>query len=513
MACIKNNPVYVTVEKNLDYVSSGHSTIKKEDMIRVCEYVQGEHANSLYAEAINCSKNPKLAAEQFARDRDKYFREKKGGGMQGGGEEILAHHFYISFAKCDHLSIKKAMRIVREWLKVNGLDEYRLIMAPHVNTKLLHIHVTICAYHPKKHQKLHDNHANVYQWKKTLNRILVRENLSIIENKFLNKDPEYKAWFDKVREEGKIIIHKEMTAEEKKVYQEELKAMKQAQRENKNEKPNQERKAGTDEIKKEIQEEFLEQIRRSEEEERKKKEIAARYYYSSYHKPYKHHTGSGRYYSANAYGKNGRKRGMMELSLILAALVITGKNYCENKPKDKPDNVIYLGKTDVKAQKILNGISVAREYGINSPGSVDTHLKECGMNMQSLKKENYRLNKIIEDARASEFEKQDATAAIKKNDDLLKKLKRDYRNLKYLQATHSEVIKPEFREYCYPERPAISPEKPEKEPEQTENTKTMPDNGFRDIDDIISKAKEKALKNEKYKPESKGKDKEKDLSR
>lgn len=508
MACIRNNPVYVTVERNLDYVSSGHSTIKKEDMIRVCEYVQGDHANALYAEAINCSKNPKLAAEQFARDRDKYFREKKSGGMQGGGEEILAHHFYISFAKCDHLSVKKAMRIVREWLKANGLDEYRLIMAPHVNTKLLHIHVTICAYHPKKHLKLHDNHANVYQWKKTLNRILVRENLSIIENKFLNYDPEYKAWFDKVRDDGKIIIHKEMTPEERKAYQEELKAMKKAQRENKNKEPEPEKKVRTKEIEKEIREEFLEQLRRTEEEEREKKERAARYYCSSYHKPYKHHTGSGRYYSAVAYGKNGRKRGVLELSLILAALVIAGKNYCENKPKDEPDDVIYFGKTDVQAQRILNGISVAREYGINSPGNIDTHLKECGMNMQSLKKENYRLNKIIEDTRASEFEKQDASAAVKKNDDLLKKLKRDYRSLKYLQATHSEVVKPEFREYCYPERTVISPEKPKKEPEQPESHKTAELERKPDLAYIMSNAEKRTLKNEKYKA-----DYEKDLSR
>lgn len=489
MATLISNPVYVTLEKNIDYVTKAHNQIKKEDLQKVSQYVQGDHANILYVHANGCSKNPKLAAEQFMQDRDNYWSKKNTDKLQGQTEkknEILAHHFYISFPLCDKISLEEQMQIYEEWLKATGLDAYKSNAAPHVNTQFSHIHASICAYHPTKKKKINHKRDEVYRWRKELNYILVKHGLSIIENEKLNEDPEYKAWFDKVKAEGKIIIHSEMTPEERAAYQEEVEERKKSKRKNKNNSPKKDSLVSEKQIREELQSEFYEQLKRKKEEEENNKQKALRYYHNN---AYRNHHRMGRYYSVYAYDKNGRKRGILELTFMLSAIVIFGAKFEKNKQVERKNDFVYFGKTDVKAQRMMDAIATAREYDIQKPSSVPERIRECGADMNSLKKENYRLKKLFDDPETTDAEKEEILKEALRNDVLLDSLKRDYRNLKYMEATYTECTDLSYLREYYSEPRRIKWKLPEQEPE------IQPEQAHLSIDALISNAEKQKAEN------------------
>ena len=69
----KFNAVYSAVGDNLRYIADVEKQIPDSDVLKVMAYVNGEHAETIYARAYHCSSNPVLAAEEFLADRGKYF--------------------------------------------------------------------------------------------------------------------------------------------------------------------------------------------------------------------------------------------------------------------------------------------------------------------------------------------------------------------------------------------------------------------------------------------------------
>ena len=143
----KFNPVYKSVSSNLFYIQDGKKMIPEKDLFTVIEYVDGSHAALLYGKAHGTSVNPKLAAEEFMADRNKYFElynmregqrlKGQGKNSKGGKKEILAHHVYLSCAEQDSDKVTPEIlnEIMDRFLKAMGWDGHRAVQAPHLNSK------------------------------------------------------------------------------------------------------------------------------------------------------------------------------------------------------------------------------------------------------------------------------------------------------------------------------------------------------------------------------------------
>lgn len=486
MATLERNSIYTTLKQNLNYIKSGHSTISKEQLFTVGRYIEGDHANILYAQGHMCSKVPELAAEQMLADRDKYWRQKKGKKLQGQTEkkkEVLAEHFYISFHQCDNVDVETAMQIVNKWLKRTGLDQHKALMAPHINTDELHVHISVCAYRADGKRKLSMNNSKMDTLRKQLDYICVEHGLSIVTNPRLLLDPEYKMWYESVVESDKIIVHdprtpKQVIADRKK-------------REKRKAHPETKEMSIEDEVKSEFADCFF----RTQDAEENKKKKATRYYGD---KKYRMHSKPDRYYSVHLYDQNGRKRSLLELIFMLFYVILTGATF-QHQASNGRYTYDNMGEKDDQAQYLIDNIRLAREYDINNPSKIEDKLKACGDDMNSLKKENYRLQKIIDISPSAE-ERAEAAAKIESNNAVLKDLGRDYHNLKRLQANYEYCMAPEYSSQFY----SFHYNAPEKAPvreEESEKTATQvaPEGRKLDIEDIMHSAEERSSENKKYK--------------
>lgn len=208
----KFNAVYSSVEGNLCYIADAEKQIPDREVLKVMAYVNGEHAETMYARAYHCSSNPVLAAEEFLADREKYFachNGKKLSGQGSGKKEILAHHVYVSCHEDDHVTPELLMKIADNFIKKMHLEDFRIFVSPHLNTPRKHFHMSICAYSMDGKRKFHMKNDVRYRCEIELNKIAVGYGLSIIDDFKLriwagHNMPEYIDWLDEVKKEGKI---------------------------------------------------------------------------------------------------------------------------------------------------------------------------------------------------------------------------------------------------------------------------------------------------------------------
>jgi len=483
VATLERNSIYTTLQRNLDYIKSSHSTISKERLFAIGRYIEGDHANILYAQGHGCSKIPELAAEQMLFDRDEYWRRKKGKKLQGQTEkkkEVLAEHFYISFHQCDNVDVETAMQIANEWLQRTGLDQYKALMAPHINTDELHVHISVCAYRVDGKRKISINNAKMDALRKQLDYICVEHGLSIIANQRLLIDPEYKAWYESVVASNKIIIHSPRT--HKKVVADRKK------REERKARP--ETKKIT--IENEVEKEFFSCMYRSQQAEESRKERATRYYGGN---KYRMHSVPNRYYSVHLYDNNGRKRSLLELVFMLISVVFFGAVYHDRNGTSKGRySYDSIGTIDKRIQRLSDTIRLAREYDVNKPSKIDDRIKACGGDMNSLKKQNYRLQKIVDNS-SSEKERAEAAAQIESNNAVLKDLGRDYHNLKRLQADYVYCTSPGYTMQLY----STTHNKPQPQKSQPKNNEPKPQYNKPESQNNKSEYKSNKLKLQKEK--------------
>lgn len=465
MATLKSNPIYTTLAQNLDYVRSAHSTVPPDAVATVARYIEGDHANMLFAKAYDCSLNPELAAEQMLADRERYLHNRKAEHLSGQTEdkhEILAHHFYLSFHQCDDISIEEAVRINEEIFTCAGIiGNYRVLTAPHTNTDEQHVHTTVNSYHKDEQRKYCMNNKERYRLWAIADYVCVEHGLSIVENpKLLAYDAEYREWFSRIKTQGHVVIHPSLSPKQK--------AKQANERMRKKEQPP---KHWT--ISREIEKEVYEHMRRSEKEENERKSRLTRYYDGRYPSHYYRNRG----YSATLYSPTGRKRGILELSLILVGVAAFGMQVHSNL-SDSRGEAIMRFERDKRAQAIMDGIAMTRLLGVNRPSEIAIRLDQCGQDMNSVKRElKAQPDNEVYLARLHE-------------------LKVEYRNLKHLQAIYLPTRMPEYSQqyYC----------KVMNRAHQT--AEVAPESKKQSFNDLVVGAQNRTAQNAKYKAEKDFKD-------
>lgn len=93
-------------------------------------------------------------------------------------------------------------------------------------------------------------------------------------------------------------------------------------------------------------------------------------------------------YRIGLYDQNGRRRSNLELMFILAAVVIRqeDKLWSVNSTiSQEQSNNVYFGKTDYKAQNMMNSIRMAREENIGSLSELDERINAAGAELSRSK--------------------------------------------------------------------------------------------------------------------------------
>lgn len=353
MPTFQCNPVYRAVESNLSYISDTEKQIPESDVMRVLAYMNGEHAESMYTKGYNCSSNPTLATQEFLSDREKYFachKSKRLSGQGKGKKEILSHHVYVSFSEFDPVTTELLMQIADDFIGKMNLQGFRIFVAPHLNTKHRHFHMSISSYRMDGKCKFYMKNDIRYRCQMALNQIAADYGLSIIDHQKLRvwaekNQPEYVEWLEGVKKEGKICVLENSTLEEKFRRAEARKEQNKARNKekNKHEKP----------IKKQIQAAVRENT--------KKDVFESREYY----------TAEGRFpnvwkpnrpYRIGLYSDTGRRRGTLELLLLLIATIFvdTEKYARENRyyrPSAEPAWEI---------QRMIDSVHLIQIYQVSS---------------------------------------------------------------------------------------------------------------------------------------------------
>ena len=426
----KHNPVYLNIADNIAYLQNPMKVIPEIDVFRVNRYVGGDHAEILYGKSHGASLNPKLAAEEFLADRNKYFevhKMREGQKLRGQGkntsgnakQEILAHHVYLSCseAESDRVSAEMLNEIMDRFLVAMGWDDHRSVQSPHLNTAHRHIHASVCAYsRGDGKKKLHMKNATVYKAKMELNYICVDYGLSFIDDAKLyvwasHHAPEYCIWIDEIKKNKTVEIHENISLEEKKRRAEERKA----------------KRAAKVVPPKNVQEEVERVIAYNHSKAVKKRtdyDAGGRFINHRKNRPYR----------INLYDHTGRRRTTMELVLLLvmAMLVDTNRYAVENKRQP-------YSRHSWELQRMMDALSVAREYGVTVPADIQEKLAECGSQIGSYQKAIARLNTELQKGHDARLQKE-----LEKQKQNLMKAKKDYACLINLKKPIREIVQGEY---------------------------------------------------------------------
>ena len=114
------------------------------------------------------------------------------GGKSTGKEHIKMHHYVISF-KGQEVTPQEADRIAQEWAKEVFGDNFQILIATHIDTKNIHVHVAVNAFDMNGKRWL-DNKKTMNLCREKINAICKKKKLNVIENPKYNTRQNYAEW-------------------------------------------------------------------------------------------------------------------------------------------------------------------------------------------------------------------------------------------------------------------------------------------------------------------------------
>lgn len=382
MATLRYSQIRAHPGGTIRYIANKNKIIssKVHDVYNVLNYMgEPESTERVYAFGHHCSTNPALAEKQVALHRARYFESKKGGvqGLADGADELLGLHFFMSYSEADDPS-EATMNDISMKLSEHPLfNDFAFFGANHFDKKHKHTHFFVSQYSAEgKPRKLCMRHEDYNDLRRYANRLCVEHGLSIIDLGVLRNDPEYSAWIDGVIAEGKVIIHPE--SEEHK--------------------HNPHQKVPT----KNLYYKWLKQTEEFNAEQEKlltsaqlsRKRAAETYFWTlePKEKPPKYYPVSGRknkYYTVRMYDEHGRKRSLLELTIMLIAVIYENeKKYME--AQDPRVLSVCKARVDPKVQGMMDCIRTAREVNVEHPRDIPARIADVGKQMNALKREKAR---------------------------------------------------------------------------------------------------------------------------
>lgn len=388
MASLRYSQIRAHPGGTIHYIANKDKMIspKVHDVANVLNYMgTPESTERVYAYARHCSTNPDLAAQQMELYRARYY-ESKGGGVQGlkeGQCELLGLHFFLSYTEEDNPSEETMSDIISKLVEHPLLRDYAVFAAHHYDKTHRHTHFYACQYSAEgPPRKMAMQRKDYNDLRRFANRLCMGHSLSIIDLPALRRnDPEYSAWIDGVIATGKITVHPER--------QEHQGARRQ--------------KAATRQI-------YYKWLKDSEEfnaaEEQRltraqlaSKKAAETFFWNFENNPqmppyYISHDPKKRYYAVKKYDENGRKRSLVELTLMLL-IVITRNESAILEYQEQTKNHVIHAHVHKEAQAMMDAIKLARELNAGTPAEVTAQIKDIGRQVNGIKKEKARLEDCV----------------------------------------------------------------------------------------------------------------------
>ena len=159
--------IHNNLSKSLEYIANPEKTNK-----------------SLMVSGLGCSCDPKLASNDFKNIASKFNKNKN-----KKVNNVLAHHYLISFNPGDNLSIEKSHELALDIAERFLGKEYKAMIATHDNTKE-HIHTHIIFNSTSNYGKKYESTPkDLKRFKDIINDVCLENNLTPI-NKKKNKQNE-----------------------------------------------------------------------------------------------------------------------------------------------------------------------------------------------------------------------------------------------------------------------------------------------------------------------------------
>ena len=194
----------IACQRTNDYLTNGHGT---DAAARSNRYVSDGHGQTTLCVGHNCPSDPVLATEYMGFLRSNYERQHPPSkGRQKGS--VTHVQFYVSPTEEDNVPAQERIDMTLELIQRTPLGNgYAALTVPHDNTPDKHCHISLCPYSVDGTRKLCLNNSLLNTLRREMDRICVEHGYSIIENRELWADPEYREWYFQIKEQGIIKIH------------------------------------------------------------------------------------------------------------------------------------------------------------------------------------------------------------------------------------------------------------------------------------------------------------------
>lgn len=428
MATLANKSVKATLSAVVKYNNNPDKNLPPDSIATVAAYIRGEHSvEKLYSRGHNgCSSNPDVAIEQFKTSEYLYRRKKCGAkesGLAEGKTPTIAEHLFLSFPPEENVSYELQCKIADELCSSDLLKNFYAISNRHYNTDNDHSHILVSNFSKDGSRKLCLNKNKRAELQKELNRICVGYGLSIIDNPALRiKDKEYEMF---VREcVGKVTIYvPNRTTDEFGEWLKEQEGVVVA--EGQKQSSYEQWVATHNDFVRMKDKKAAEKKEAVLIAERQKETKAARVYY--WQEQFKR---NGYYYAVRRYDDEGNLKSPLVLLFELLYLVVTQEEYVYITGKDQVENEkVYWG-TNKQLQAAFDAMEYQREQGVRTPSELNSRIQAVGVELSEV-----RQGMAYYSRREDEFAQRKIKNLAGKEADL----KRDYRQLKYIESKQKEM--------------------------------------------------------------------------
>ena len=431
MATLANKSIKATLSAVVKYNNNPEKNLPPDNLAIVASYIRGEHSvERLYSRGHNgCSGNPDVAIEQF-KTSEALYREKKCGakesGLADGKTPTIAEHLFLSFPPEENVSYDLQCEIADRLCSSPLLKDFYAISNRHYNTDNDHSHILVSNFSKDGSRKLCLNKHKRAELQKELNRICVGYGLSIIDNPALRcNDKEYEEFVRGCV--GKVTIYAPNRTTDK--FGEWLKTQEGVVVAEGQKQSSYEQWVAT-------HNDFIRQKDKKAAEKaeavliskRQAEEKAARTYY--YQEQFKR---NGYYYAVRLYDKDGNRKPLIQLMFELLYLVVTQEEYIYLSDikglKPGENEKVYWG-TNKQLQASYDAMHYAEEQGIRTPSELQGRIQAIGTELSEV-----RQGIAYYSRREDEFAKR----KIKNLTEQEERLKKDYRQLKYIENKQNEL--------------------------------------------------------------------------
>lgn len=171
-----------------------HFSIKNSPLATL-KYITGEtkEQKAEIVTGINCSDDPESAYIEMKMCYEHYAGEKFHRTSKPVGKEHLKMHHYVISFKGQEVTPQEADRIAQEWAKEIFGDNFQILIATHIDTNNIHVHLAVNAFGMNGKRWL-DNKSTVKLCREKINAICKKKKLNVIENPKYNTRQNYAEW-------------------------------------------------------------------------------------------------------------------------------------------------------------------------------------------------------------------------------------------------------------------------------------------------------------------------------